>query len=380
MSKKNNHSDRGHAVFSPSSANIWKNCKNHIYLKVNVGEKQKSSKASEHGTILHELCEEYIKGEKFIYNPDTFKSFMETKTIPEEDDVRLAEKALIMLEGHMVENQYKLRDLEKRVFPLKLANHKLKGKKTLFGTVDVIAGKKGVLSIIDFKFGRIPVSSDRNSQLLCYAACMLDMIIEENIKKIEMVILQPLVKSNPDVYLIDVDLLKKVYKAVIKIIEATCEKVLESKNQKGLATLGEHCTFCEYKVDCVDFKEDYIRNNPSIEMLKSTDIKELEALFGKKDAIERFFKDLEQLLLNREDQLLTYKVQERLGISKWVSEGTAMSTLISTGLEDNEVYVKKPVSPAQAKKLIKEKRVDLKIEELIERKAIGNKLVKIKGS
>lgn len=117
----------------------------------------------------------------------------------------------------------------------------------IFGTVDFAAYDKDndVLYVVDFKYGRIPVSPFDNPQAMAYAlgACFQ---MGRFPKHVVMVIIQPRGKDNNAVKISNITGLD---------LRLWADEVLKPgvdacfRQDAGFAT-GDHCRFCPAKIDC----------------------------------------------------------------------------------------------------------------------------------
>lgn len=69
-----------------------------------------------------------------------------------------------------------------------------------------------------------------------------------------------------------------------------------------------------------------------------------------------------------------YQLVDKIGNRKWIDEAAVMAAMIGAGFEADQLYTKKPISPAQADKLLGAKRKAL-IEPFVERPITGTNLV-----
>jgi hypothetical protein len=127
-----------------------------------------------------------------------------------------------------------------------------------WGTADVIlfGVRHGVLTVIDFKYGKAPVEAEANPQLLCGAAGVRRMLEESGsskkvmVKYVDLIIIQPRVAMGKTIkYAARID--RKQLLAWEKKTLAPAVRAVFHKKPK-YAT-GEHCTYCPALVNCPTF-------------------------------------------------------------------------------------------------------------------------------
>ena len=124
-----------------------------------------------------------------------------------------------------------------------------------FGTCDCLMIGDGILHIIDFKYGQgVPVSAERNPQLLYYAlgACaLLDGI--EDVQTVRMSIVQPRVKEEPETWEISRTGLLAWAR---EVLQPAAEMAWKGE---GELTPGEYCKkhFCKAYPNCRAWQDKY---------------------------------------------------------------------------------------------------------------------------
>ena len=113
-----------------------------------------------------------------------------------------------------------------------------------FGTGDLVVVGKGIIYVVDFKYGYTEVSGIGNPQMMLYALgalSLFDMLYEIN--KISMTIFQPKINNFPTYEITVEDLLKWAEE------ELRPKAILASKGE-GEFCAGDHCTFCRVAPRC----------------------------------------------------------------------------------------------------------------------------------
>lgn len=240
-----NHSEREHALLSPSSSSRWLNCTPSARLAENA--ENKSSVYAEEGTLFHEICEYCLaQWNAGVWEPDPFG-----EELPELKDDHLMHPLFkqemfrharnycdfVMNENYNLEKSdgaCKLL-LEEKVDISEYAPE-------CFGSVDCQLVGRDTLIVIDLKYGEgVKVYAERNTQLMLYALGAIKG--KPSIKTIRLVIAQ--VRLNHfDVWEISAnDLLQWAD----KVLKPTAKKAFAGKGEQKM---GDWCGFCPVKAQC----------------------------------------------------------------------------------------------------------------------------------
>lgn len=242
---KQNHSEREHALLSPSSSSRWLNCTPSARLAENA--ENKSSVYAEEGTLFHEICEYCLaQWNAGVWEPDPFG-----EELPELKDDHLMHPlfkqemfrhARNYCDFVMNENY----NLEKSDGACKmLLEEKIDISEyapECFGSVDCQLVGRDTLIVIDLKYGEgVKVYAERNTQMMLYALGAIKG--NPSIKTIRLVIAQ--VRLNHfDVWEISVnDLLQWAN----KVLKPTAKKAFAGKGEQKM---GDWCGFCPVKAQC----------------------------------------------------------------------------------------------------------------------------------
>lgn len=246
MQKVINHSERGHAILSPSSSERWLNCTPSARLADAAGSK--TSKYAEEGTLAHEIAQNALEWwERGLYYPeidempvpdDLAKSpcFSEDMTRHVGSYVDFVVNEFYSMQkrgegGHVVCYWEATFDLSKYI-------------PESFGSSDATLISPTAMHVIDLKYGAgVKVSAQNNTQLMIYALGMLNTDPEGRIKEVRMSIVQPRL-DHYDTFTMSVDDLlvwgEKVLKPKAKI----------AWEGGGEQKIGDHCQFCPLKAQC----------------------------------------------------------------------------------------------------------------------------------
>jgi len=245
-----------------------------------------------------------------------------------------------------------------------------------FGTGDaVLLDKDGVLHVIDLKGGKgVQVYAPENPQLLCYALGALRLFdLLYDIKEIRLHVVQPRLGHFDD-WSCDLDYL-------LEFGERAKQAAANALGCDPLFNPGEkQCRWCPAKAHCpalaefslaqaqktfAPFAEVLASEQPVetkvVEPLSSADVaalmKHIPLIEDWCRAVFARAKDI--LLTTNNTGLPGYKLVEGRSQRKWASEHTVVTALSDAarqlGLDDDAIFTKKLVSPAQAEKLLGKK-------------------------
>jgi len=240
-----NHSEREHALLSPSSSSRWLNCTPSARLSENA--ENKSSVYAEEGTLFHEICEYCLaQWNAGVWEPDPFgeelpelKDDHMTHPLFKQEMFRHARNYcnFVMNENYNLEKSDGVCKLllEEKVDISEYAPE-------CFGSVDCQLVGRDTLIVIDLKYGEgVKVYAERNTQMMLYALGAIKG--EPSIKTIRLVIAQ--VRLNHfDVWEISAnDLLQWAD----KVLKPTAKKAFAGKGEQKM---GDWCGFCPVKAQC----------------------------------------------------------------------------------------------------------------------------------
>lgn len=239
------HTDREHAILSPSNAKRWINCTPSALLA--EAEGSKSSVYAEEGTLAHEIAEyaltKYLEG---AYDP------IIDDAVPLKDEhlenplfgVDMADYIRSYCE-YVIGEGYEMQKqdggcrtfLERRVDITDFAPDS-------FGSVDVTLVSDKTIHIIDLKYGTgVRVSADMNEQMLMYALGTLKSLKSEHIEKIRMTIAQVRLDHYDTFEMSKGELLDWAEKVLKPAAKMAIQGV-------GKQVIGSWCGFCPVKAQC----------------------------------------------------------------------------------------------------------------------------------
>lgn len=250
-----NHSERDHALLSPSSAKRWVNCPASVRFieGLNLPPEEEYIYARE-GTVAHEIAEMTIRNALYGYNQSIGYD------TDEEFDI-----------SEMVSNAQKYRDyIQNSIIKItSIRNHVFIEERVYldniipesFGSLDFgcILPDFKEIHICDYKYGKgVPVSAVDNEQLLCYTIGFLQLLSVNNIPydssySLHMHIFQPRNQHVNQKHAITFTELMD------KLDNISAQAKLAYKGY-GPFNPGDHCTFCRAAGVCVTLANCAIKN------------------------------------------------------------------------------------------------------------------------
>lgn len=240
----------------------------------------------------------------------------------------------------------------------------------VFGSTDLLGriGKRAF--ILDWKFGSgVPVPADDNPQLMFYAAAAMRtpevQWVFDECDEIECIIVQP-----PSV---------KRWVTTTKRIKAFEQElamaVKISQMPDAPLNAGDHCRWCAAKPTCP--KMTGLADRALHAKLDTLDVVQIADYLKKADMLEQWVADVRGLahqVLDAGKPVPGFKLVAKRAIRQWVDENEANHWLDGKGLEPDQIYEKKIISPAGAEKLLKKNKIVLP-QELVVAVSSGSTLV-----
>lgn len=262
-----------HSLYSPSSAERWLRCSKSLDYTQST-----TNTASEEGTMLHlvaYLCGKYgISEDAFL----GFKHYIETREYEVSDDhLEILAPGLEYISAH---RRHMLVGFEEKVNLGSILPDQ-------FGTVDFYAYDGHTLTVIDWKFGRVPVLISRNEQMMLYGYGIWDRLGRPKDIDIVLVCLQPRVTFSP-----------KTYELTVAELEEFGEKVSKHyKKEERSAEPGRvQCLYCPGKKLCGAYSEyiwDMLEGIMETPVGQLTIAQKAKIILNKK-LIENAIKDIEE--------------------------------------------------------------------------------------
>lgn len=361
-----NHSERSHALLSPSSAYRWLNCTPSVRFALYgaEGQKEERSAAAEEGTLAHEVVQFVAENALSEYNgwdiddEEECQEFLDNISLlmPEGADEEMIQHALgytryirdnILIPGTgpwtwRIEEQLDLRAYIPEGF----------------GTADFFAVSDDELHFLDYKYGiGHKVEVEENTQLLIYAVGAYQWIKDNqpdrDIKTIVLHIYQPRLKN-------------------IKSWSITAERLnywadhylkpaaLKAYEGAGDFLAGSHCDYCPAMIKC----KTYLDMILSAEALAGFDANTLkpEELGNSISRVERLSgwltkaKERASELIASGTQVAGYKLVRGRSSRKFSDEALVGGLLMESGYDTESIWQTSLISVAVAEKLLGKKK------------------------
>lgn len=366
------HTTRGHALLSPSSAHRWMTCTPSAQLEAQFPDTVSSAAAE--GTLAHEICE--IKArQKFFKKTDI--GYM-AKNVATRELNKLRKDPLFADEMEGFTDDY-VSELDCQALGFTERPHiALETKLDLtdwipggFGTADCIMIGGDKLLIADFKYGKgVRVEAENNPQMQIYALGAwkkFNMIY--SIKRVVMMIIQPRLSVNPEIW------------------EESIEDLLDfGESVKGLAQMavagegefvpGEaQCRFCRARETC-RARADYniqMAFGPMGQMPPLISDEEVGMYLTRGADVAKWLKDLQDYALRTcldGREIPGYKAVEGRGSREWTDQDKAFAALEDAGVPAEVMYERKPLTLAALEKVVGKKAFA---------EAVGDFIVKTPG-
>jgi hypothetical protein len=218
----------------------------------------------------------------------------------------------------------------------------------VFGSCDLLGRIGNRAIILDWKFGDgVAVDVEENEQLLFYAAAAMRTPsvswVFEGVTEIECVIIQPpMIKR----WITTTDRVKQFELQLAQAVKA-------AQKTDALIRVGDHCRWCSAKPVCPKFTGAVDR---AVNLqLKSLDADKIGAYLANCDLLEQWITDLRALahqMLESDTPVPGWKLVNKRATRQWANEDVA-DDVLSKVIPQDELYVAKMISPAQAEKVLK---------------------------
>lgn len=337
MPKLINHSERGHAVLSPSSSERWLNCTPSARLADAAGSK--TSEYAEEGTTAHELAE-YVLG---CWTDGTFLPECEEMPVPENiaSNKYYSEEMKEAISHYVNFVTGEFYEMQKGPFGGSVRMY-LEEKLDIsgyapesFGSADVSLVSEQILHIIDLKYGKGVKVPAESPQFKMYALGVVAKFGGPKVKRIRMSVAQPRLKHFET---IEVD---------VRDLLDWAEKVLRPKAKlayegKGEPVVGSWCQFCPVKATCRAQKDEIASDfEEHPDTLVMTD-EEIVDMLGKLDRYRSWLESLNQYAYAeamKGKKWDGYRLVEGRSARKIIDPDKARDKLLKTYLEDEVLNI-----------------------------------------
>ena len=363
------HSERTHAKYSASSADRWLHCTGSTGLISKVNRRP-PNKYADRGTALHTVAERML-----TYGND--EEFKEGDLVPIRlgENYELTEGDIEGVKVYVEEVRSKFDGDGMMWVEHELAFHMI--HPLVGGNVDAVVVAGDTLYVFDLKTGRgHVVSPEENPQALQYAIgayLSLPDKARERVKKVSICIVQPFSSVAAAVRYWDTE--------PIRLIEqiAAIQNAVEEGESGGKLVPGEWCDYCPAAGTCPAL---HTMSTEVVEYMTQPPVSmsadEIGLLLWKWKHIEPLMEALLQQaqgLAEAGIQIPGFKLSGKRARYAWADEVQAQRIMYGAGLTPDQVFVKKMVTPAQAKKALGKKIYDERLLGVVTNTSVGYNLV-----
>lgn len=329
--KEINHSERAHALLSPSASSRWLKCTMSIPLSENYPDT--TSQFAEEGTQAHELAE--WEARTLLELPTEG----DKPQAADEDMARHAKDYALYIKEQLTSEWDKVYLEERLHLKTTLGTTPMKG--LCFGTADcVIVGADGIIHIIDFKYGKgVEVSAEHNAQMMMYATMALSMFsrdFAEQVSGFKLHIYQPRI-GNISTWQISKDELQMWY--ALSVLPA----ITSILRQDYYAQAGDHCRWCKHRTSCAVYAQTYY--DPVVQAMRlerwSMSKDKIAEVLSAKDDLIKWLGELSDKVLSdilSGDSYKGYKVVEGRSIRTITDKEGAIAYLRSAGYKEADIF------------------------------------------
>ena len=241
----------------------------------------------------------------------------------------------------------------------------------VFGSADVIGKLKRSAKVIDWKFGSgVIVEAEENYQGMFYAAAAMrtekTKWAFEDVDEVEIIIVQP-----PEMrrWVTTPERIKE-FEQQLSIA------VKEAKRKDAPMQSGSHCRWCAAKPVCPIMTDSVARST----QLALKDLKPdlIATYLDQADILEDWIKGLRDLahqMLEADVRVPGYKLVAKRAVRQWANVIEAGDFLLEKAeLNELDIYETKIISPPQAEKLLKKRKIELP-QDLVVAVSSGSTLV-----
>lgn len=354
------HSDRQHALLSPSGAHRWLACTPSARLEAQFPDS--TSEYAAEGTLAHELCE--LKLRSYVEaTPKRTQTMalnkLKKKELWSDEMVGHAETYLDFIKETALAMQDKPHIvIEKRV---DITQWVPEGS----GIADCILIGGGILHIIDFKYGKgVPVSAEANEQLRLYAlGAYAAYSLIYPIKTVRHSIVQPRISS-------EVSTWECTIEDELAFGEYVKERAaLADKGDGDFAPSADVCRFCRAKATCraraeqnvkLAFEEkDGIPVTSHKPELLTPDEVGIYLAYGAD--VAKWVSELESYALSEclaGREIAGWKAVEGRSSRVWSDQEEAFKAIVANGTPEAMLYETTPLSLAKVEKLVGKKNFE----------------------
>jgi hypothetical protein len=362
------HSDRAHAKLSPSSASRWMQCPGSVRLSAGIADK--SSVFADEGTAAHMLAERCLRHElRAEHAAGFYVDITRTRGLLFADEPG---DGRFFVDDEMVDGVQMYLDHVRGLFSI-CDEHAIEQRLSLahvhpdiFGTGDAVGYVMATdhLHVVDFKYGRgVAVEPNMNPQLLCYGAGALHAFETSGhkVRNITLHIVQPRAPhpNGPIRKCVVMRSAMSMWEVDLKLA------ALATEAKDAPLSAGEHCRFCRAAAVCPERRRASLdaagaeftdKGALIVQPVQELTPVSMGRLLSEIDQIEAWCRRVrEHAHMEATHGRLPegWKLVAKRAYRKWKDEEAAADALRAKGLEDEDIYARKLMSPAAADKLLK---------------------------
>ena len=347
-----NHSERAHAVLSASGAEKWLNCPPSARLEESYPDT--SSPYAKEGTLAHEIAE--FKARNYFIETLPKRTFTSKLNKFKKDE---------LYQNEMDEYTESYLEYIKEVamkYPSKpyiALEKKIDFSKYVpdgYGTCDCILIHGNDMHIIDFKYGKgVPVSAEKNSQLMLYALGALEAYsMLYQIETVHLSIFQPRLDNISCFEISAANLLSWAVGEVEPKAKLAYDGIGDFK-------AGEHCRFCKAQAQCRAKAESIISVFPVKEDPALLTDDEIGLILAKAKELVSWSNAVEEYALNAilsGKEIQGWKAVEGRSVRVFSDADKAFEKIVESGTPEEMLYERKPLSLSQIEKLLGKKEFE----------------------
>lgn len=291
MKEQINHSERAHALLSPSSSHRWMNCTPSARLEENIPST--GSAASEEGTVAHELAEHAIRK----YLAGEYTPLLDELPVP--DEIRNNKYYSSEMEHYVTGYVCYVCDIYELEEGAKMSIERKFDLTTYvpecFGSCDCDIVGNTVLNVVDLKYGKgVQVDANGNSQLMMYAVGVLNSLEPHHRAKIEKVRMH-IAQVRLGNYSVFEMSAQDLTHWAIHVLRPTAEKAFAGQ---GETKVGAHCKFCKFKAQCRAQRDALVNEFETHRETKALSLEEIGDILNKADMFSDWLASVKQFAMS----------------------------------------------------------------------------------
>lgn len=349
-----------HAVLSASGAHRWLECTPSARLEENFEDRP--SESAKEGTLAHSIAEAKVRN--MLIDPLPKRSF--SKILKDFTKDAMYQKEMDALTDEYAEYirgivlSYAQKPYIAVEVKLNLSAYIPEG----FGTADCIIISGNDLHIVDLKYGKnVAVSAEDNPQLKLYAlGAVGEYELFYNIQTVHMHIFQPRNKDGGGIFTTSVQELKAWGEGIRPTVEMAYMGIGEQK-------AGAWCSFCKARPICQKHAEK-CRELAKLDFKKPEllTLEEVGAILQEARDVASWVKVLDEWALAealKGVDIPGWKAVAGRKTRAWTDMDTAFKKLTDSGISEEILWTKSPLTLAQVEKEIGEKEFSALVGDMV---------------